>query len=76
MRCRTHPRPDPGRDISVAGFDDVPEAAFLGLTTVRQPIAEKGRLAGRLALDPRYAPRRITLPIELVVRSSTGPAPH
>lgn len=66
----------PGRDISVAGFDDVPEAAFLGLTTVRQPIVEKGRLAGRLALDPRYAPRRITLPIELVVRSSTGPAPH
>jgi DNA-binding LacI/PurR family transcriptional regulator len=66
----------PGRDISVSGFDDLPDAAFLGITTVRQPIAEKGRLAGRLAMDPDYPTRQITLPIELIVRSSTGPAPR
>jgi DNA-binding LacI/PurR family transcriptional regulator len=66
----------PGRDLSISGFDDIPDAAFAGLTTVRQPIAEKGRLAGRLAMDPTYPQRRIELPIELVVRASTGPAPR
>ncbi len=65
----------PGRDLSISGFDDLPDSAFLGLTTVSQPIAEKGRLAGRLAMDPDYPQRQITLPIQLVVRSSTGPAP-
>jgi DNA-binding LacI/PurR family transcriptional regulator len=63
-----------GRDISLTGFDDVPAAAAAGLTTVRQPIAEKGRLLGRMLLDPEYTGRRIVLPTELVVRSSTGPA--
>jgi DNA-binding LacI/PurR family transcriptional regulator len=65
----------PGRDLSITGFDDVPDAGFLGITTVHQPITEKGRLIGRLAMDPDYPTRQITLPIELVVRSSTGPAP-
>jgi DNA-binding LacI/PurR family transcriptional regulator len=65
----------PGRDLSISGYDDLPDCAFLGITTVRQPIAEKGRLAGRLAMDPDYPTRQITLPIELIVRSSTGPAP-
>ena len=66
----------PGSDLSIAGFDDLPDAGFLGLTTVRQPIAEKGRLAGRLAMDPDYPQRQITLPVELIVRASTGPAPR
>jgi DNA-binding LacI/PurR family transcriptional regulator len=60
-------------DLSVAGFDDIPAAADAGLTTVRQPYVEKGRLVGGLLLDPEREERRITLPIELVVRSSTGP---
>jgi DNA-binding LacI/PurR family transcriptional regulator len=63
-----------GRDVSLTGFDDVPRAAAVGLTTVRQPIAEKGRLLGRMLLDPDYPERRVVLPTELVVRSSTGPA--
>lgn len=66
----------PGRDISVSGFDDIPDAAFVGITTVRQPITEKGRLAGRLAMDPDYPDRQVVLPVDLVVRSSTGPAPR
>jgi len=66
----------PGRDISITGFDDIQDAAFVGLTTVRQPITDKGRFAGRLAMDPDYPQRQITLPVELVVRSSTGPAPR
>ncbi len=65
----------PGRDISIVGFDDIPDAAFLGMTTVHQPITDKGRLIGRLAMDPDYPQRQITLPVELIVRSSTGPAP-
>jgi DNA-binding LacI/PurR family transcriptional regulator len=65
----------PGRDISIAGFDDIPDAGLLGVTTIHQPIAEKGRLIGRLAMDPDYPTRQITLPVELIVRSSTGPAP-
>lgn len=65
----------PGRDLSITGFDDIPDAGFLGITTVHQPITEKGRLIGRLAMDPDYPQRQITLPIELIVRSSTGPAP-
>ncbi|MFT4108469.1 LacI family DNA-binding transcriptional regulator [Propionicimonas sp.] len=63
----------PGRDVSVVGFDDLPESAAAGLTTIRQPIREKGRLAAELLLDPERSERRIILPHELVVRSSTTP---
>lgn len=67
----------PGRDVSVIGFDDIPEAAQAHMTTVRQPALERGRIAGRLLLDPPDDPdaRRVILPTELVVRASTGPAP-
>jgi DNA-binding LacI/PurR family transcriptional regulator len=66
----------PGRDLSVTGFDDIPAAAAAGLTTVRQPIAEKGRLVARQLLAPGDVDPQILLPTELVVRSSTGPAPR
>lgn len=63
----------PGLDLSVAGFDDLPESAAAGLTTIRQPIREKGRLAAELLLDPARTDRRIILPHELIVRRSTRP---
>lgn len=63
----------PGRDITVTGFDDLPEAARMGLTTVRQPITERGRLTGELLLDPDRTPRQILVPTQLVVRSSSAP---
>lgn len=63
----------PGRDISVAGFDDIPAAEAAGLTTVRQPIREKGATLGRMLLDPSFTDERVVLPTELIVRSSTGP---
>jgi DNA-binding LacI/PurR family transcriptional regulator len=68
----------PGRDVSVTGFDDIPEAAGAGLTTVRQPSSDKGRIAGELLLDaPKESVRRrVLLPTQLIVRSTTGPAPH
>ena len=65
-----------GADVSVTGFDDMPAAAAAGLTTVRQPVREKGRLMGRMLLEPAFEERRVTLPTELVVRGSTGPAPR
>jgi len=65
---------EPGRDLAVTGFDDAPLAPPAGLTTIRQPIADKGRLMGRMLLDPSFTERRVVLPTTLVVRSSTGPA--
>ncbi|WP_426508698.1 LacI family DNA-binding transcriptional regulator [Dactylosporangium sp. McL0621] len=67
----------PGRDVSVTGFDDIGEAEPAGLTTIRQPSVERGRLAGELLLDPPEDParRRLTLPVSLVVRATTGPNP-
>ena len=63
-------------ELSVAGFDDVPEAAAANppLTTVRQPHQRKGSEAVRLLLEGPEA-ESVLLPIELVVRASTAPAP-
>jgi DNA-binding LacI/PurR family transcriptional regulator len=63
-------------DLSVVGFDDVPAAAWAqpALTTIRQPLLEKGELAGRLLIG-EAADREIILPVELVVRGSSGPPP-
>jgi DNA-binding LacI/PurR family transcriptional regulator len=65
-------------DLSVTGFDDVPDAVRAGLTTVHQPLLEKGRVAGRLLLDEgdRPSARRVLLPAQLIVRSTTGLAPR
>ena len=65
-------------DVSVTGFDDIPEATVAGLTTVRQSSVERGRIAGELLLDPPEDParRRRVLPTSLVVRATTGPAPN
>jgi len=66
-------------DLSVVGFDDVPRAATWkpALTTIRQPLAEKGRVAAELLLDQvrTGVRRRVDLPIELIVRQSTAPPP-
>ena len=68
-------------DVSIVGFDDIPAAAqsVPPLTTVRQSHHDKGRLAAQALLallrgDP--VPAIAPLPVELVVRGSTGPAPH
>ena len=63
-------------ELSVTGFDDVPEAgrAVPPLTTVRQPHQLKGSEAVRLLLEGPEA-KSVLLPTELVVRASTAPAP-
>jgi DNA-binding LacI/PurR family transcriptional regulator len=60
-------------DLSIVGYDDVPEAAAASppLTTVAQPIAEKGRLAARMIFD-HGPPRREVLPVKLVMRGTTA----
>ncbi|MGW4489808.1 LacI family DNA-binding transcriptional regulator [Amycolatopsis sp. NPDC004368] len=65
-------------DVHVAGFDDVPEAAYFTppLTTVRQDFIEVGRrtfglLTERMAGGDRHV-RHLVQP-ELIVRESTGP---
>lgn len=68
----------PGRDITVTGFDDIPQAETAGLTTIRQPVRDKGRMVGKLLLDPDLdiTERQVLMPTELIVRSSSGPAPR
>lgn len=65
-------------DLSVTGFDDIPSAQLLqpALTTVHQPIAEKGQLAAEVLLaciDSPSATRNIyhELPVQLIERHST-----
>ena len=51
----------------------MPAAAEACLTTIHQPIEEKGRQVGLLLLDLDSPQRQVLLPHELVVRASTGP---
>lgn len=60
-------------DISVAGFDDIDEAGIGGLTTVAQPIIEKGRRAAQLLLAEEGERRDEMMGVQLVVRGSTAP---
>ena len=67
---------------SVVGFDDTALASMITprLTTVRLPMADAGEVAVGLLLDllrgvpPRPGP--VELPVELIVRGSTGTAPE
>ena len=62
-------------DLSVVGIDDHDQSEVVGLTTVRQPVARLGHLAGQLLLESLGAApiRNVEMPTELVVRSSTAP---
>ncbi len=66
-------------DLTIVGYDDIPAAALSDppLTTVRQSLRDAGAVAARMLLDgwDGEAPNRI-LPIELIVRASSGPAPR
>jgi LacI family transcriptional regulator len=66
--------------LALVGFDDFETADLMrpGITVVRQPVESLGRLAAeilfsRLAKTGKQpAPRRMMLPVELVVRGSCG----
>jgi LacI family transcriptional regulator len=63
-------------DISILGFDDIPQAQNVrpALTTVRQPLEKMGRVATQMLLDllkdPQKDVSRVELPTELIVRDS------
>jgi DNA-binding LacI/PurR family transcriptional regulator len=68
-------------DVSVVGFDDTPAAAQAEppLTTVHQPLAEKGSRAAELALQSLsggLTRRSIRLPVQLIMRASTAEPPR
>ena len=62
-------------DVAILGFDDGPLADGLGLTTIRQPFEESGRVALDLLLAMTAGVsgpvRRVDLIPSLVIRSST-----
>lgn len=61
-------------DLSVSGFDDLPEARRAGLTSIGQPLALKGQTAGELLLDlmSTGTVRHVTLPTSVELRRSTA----
>ena len=69
-------------DVSVVGFDDIQGAAYQnpGLTTVRQPMREMGRIAAETLLRRirrsvvDLSGEGIMVEPELVIRGTTGPA--
>jgi DNA-binding LacI/PurR family transcriptional regulator len=73
-------------DLSVVGFDDSPIAqrSRPPLTTVRQDVADKGRLAAaaltaaieQARTGTKARVRHHVLPTELIVRESTAPPPR
>ncbi|HYO00730.1 MAG TPA: LacI family DNA-binding transcriptional regulator [Mycobacterium sp.] len=65
----------PGQ-VTVTGFDGVPDALARGLTTVKQPSVEKGRRAGYLLHNPPCSglPAIEVLETELVRGRTSGPA--
>jgi|AntRauTorckE5430_2_1112549.scaffolds.fasta_scaffold06846_1 LacI family transcriptional regulator len=65
-------------ELSVTGFDDLPQARFMtpALTTVAVPAAEIGhRVADALIarIDGNTSPHQLLLDAPLVIRESTGP---
>jgi LacI family transcriptional regulator len=68
-------------DMSIIGFDDIPEAmhVYPHLTTVRQSMEEMGRVAAQLLFErlekPDLPGKRVEIPTQLIVRDSTAPAP-
>jgi LacI family transcriptional regulator len=69
------------QEVSIVGFDDLPEMRWSAppLTTVRQPLADMGKVAARTVLRQARGEEidspRVELATELVVRASTAPPP-
>lgn len=68
-------------DVSIIGFDDIPEASLANprLTTVRQPLQAMGAAAMAMLLDMLAGVERephIRMDTELVIRETCGPAPR
>jgi DNA-binding LacI/PurR family transcriptional regulator len=77
---REHGRRVP-EEVSVVGFDDIPEAGYFSppLTTIRQDFTEVGRQSLRSLIaqieSGASSRTRVVIPPSLVVRQSTAPPP-
>lgn len=66
-------------DLSLVAFDDPEALVHLTppLDTIRQPVTELGRTAGRMLLDQltagRTTPRQVILDNQLIIRESSAP---
>jgi DNA-binding LacI/PurR family transcriptional regulator len=62
--------------LSVIGYDDIEIAEYLHLTTIRQPLFASGvegvELLFESIANPLLSPRRVLLPVELIVRGTTA----
>lgn len=62
------------QDLAIIGFDDLDMADYVGLTTVRQPLDDSGRIAVELLLsrlsDPSRPVQRVKLPLHVVERDT------
>ncbi len=77
MRAARQAGIDVPGDLSIAGFDDIPLASLItpALTTVAQPLIQKGWLAGELlmkSINGQADPTHHLLPTEIVVRQSVS----
>lgn len=63
-------------DISICGFDNTEPAQELNITSIRQDFAAIGEQISQILLasisDPSAKTQKITVPVELISRSSTG----
>ena len=69
-------------DVSVVGYDGIAIGGLrsVNLTTVAQPLTELGEVAAQRLVaridDPRARAHHVTVESRLIVRGTTGPAPH
>ena len=63
-------------EVAIAGFDDIPLSRYLGLTTVRVPLAEMGARAVARLIDAlegaTLTPETQTVPTEFIPRLTTA----
>ncbi len=61
-------------DLAIIGFDDLDFSNYIGLTTVRQPLDESGRVALELLLarlgDPERLVQNVRLPLQVIERQT------
>ncbi len=61
-------------DLAIIGFDDLDFSNYIGLTTVRQPLDESGRVAVDLLMarmgDPGRPVQQVRLPLQVVERQT------
>jgi LacI family transcriptional regulator len=68
------------QDLSITGMDNIEEARREGLTTLHISFDVVGRAAVNSLVSmlhgTSYEDASVILPLELIVRSSSGPVPH